>query len=68
VGLVIVFSLGLATVLIAVGLVVVKAGDLSRRWINGRRWTARVPLATACLVLLLGLGLVARSLLVDSAH
>jgi nickel/cobalt exporter len=68
VGLVIVFSLGLATVLIAVGLVVVKAGDLSRRWIGDRRWTSRVPVVTACLVLLLGLVLCARSLLVGSAH
>jgi ABC-type nickel/cobalt efflux system permease component RcnA len=68
VGLVIVFSLGLATVLIAVGLVVVTAGDLSRRWVKDRRWTTRVPVVTACLVLLLGLGLVWRSFLVDSAH
>jgi nickel/cobalt transporter (NicO) family protein len=68
VGLVLVFSLGLATVLIAVGLAVVTAGDFSRRWLKDGRWTTWIPLATACLVLLLGLGLVARSLLVDSTH
>jgi ABC-type nickel/cobalt efflux system permease component RcnA len=66
--LVAIFSLGVAAVLIAVGLLAVKAGDLARHWLENRRWTRYIPLATACLVLVLGLVLVGRSLLAGPAH
>ena len=64
-GLVVVFSLGFASVLIAVGLITIGAGSLTRPWLDNRRWTARVPLVSAILVLLLGVGLFTRCLLTE---
>lgn len=61
-GLVVVFSLGFASVLIAVGLLAIGARGLTRPWLQRRRWTARMPVVSAVLVVLFGLGLVARSL------
>jgi ABC-type nickel/cobalt efflux system permease component RcnA len=56
------FSLGLASVLVAIGLLVVRA----RRWIEGARVSGallrRVPVASAAVITLIGLALVARAL------
>jgi ABC-type nickel/cobalt efflux system permease component RcnA len=65
--LVIAFSLGLAAVLIALGIVLVRskglierAGGLDARW---QRW---LPLASAVVVTALGIGLVVKGVLMQS--
>jgi nickel/cobalt exporter len=63
-GLIIAFSLGLAAVLIIIGILLVRSKWLLDRlggW--GGRWQKWLPLASAIIVTVLGLGIVARGLL-----
>ena len=53
---VLVFSLGFASVLVVVGLVAAKAGQLILGRLGGKRWLDRLQLATA--VLIVGVGVV----------
>jgi len=59
-GLILVFSLGLASVLVLLGLLVVRAGRLTASL--PASWLARVPRLSGLIVLLLGLTLVLKAL------
>ena len=51
---VLVFSLGFASVLVVVGIAAAIVGDLALRWLDSR-WMGRLQLATAALIVLIGL-------------
>jgi nickel/cobalt exporter len=57
------FSLGLASVLVAIGIMVVKAGRLLDRVLPGRRTLACLPLLSAFVVTGLGLTITIEGLL-----
>lgn len=62
-GMVVAFSFGLAAILIIIGVLLVRAGS----WLNqlsgvGQRWQALLPLASALIVTLLGLGIMLKGL------
>jgi len=57
------FSLGLALVLMAVGVITLKAGGFASSWLDRGDWARRVSIAGACLITLLGLALTIRALL-----
>jgi ABC-type nickel/cobalt efflux system permease component RcnA len=57
-GLIVAFSIGLAAVLIAIGVLLVRARPLVERFSGaGSRWSAALPLVSAALVTLLGIGM-----------
>ena len=57
-GLIVAFSVGLAAVLSAIGVLLVRARPLVERFGGaGSRWTAALPLVSAALVTLLGIGM-----------
>ena len=60
--LVIIFSLGMAVVLVAIGIVMVKAGDVAEKYVSQGQWTKIVPLFSATLVLLVGVGLTIKAI------
>jgi len=49
------FSLGLAAVLITIGLVVVSAGRVASRLLDSRRFAQKISIASAALIVLIGL-------------
>ena len=49
------FSLGLAVVLIAIGLAVLGAGQLANRFLDAKRFARKVSIASAAVITLLGL-------------
>ena len=58
-GLIVSFSLGLAAVLIAIGVLLVRARALLERFGRfGGRWSTALPLASALIVTVLGIGIV----------
>ncbi len=57
------FSLGLAAVLIAIGMAMVLAAPVLKRFTGERGWLRTVPVASAAVVTLLGLALVAEAAL-----
>jgi nickel/cobalt exporter len=61
--LVIVFSIGMAAVLVAVGVTMVKAAGFAGRYVTESRWTAVVPVFSAGLITLLGVGLTVKAML-----
>ena len=48
------FSLGLATVLIAIGIIVVSAGQLASRFMDAKRFARKIAIASAGLITLIG--------------
>ncbi|MBI1881456.1 MAG: sulfite exporter TauE/SafE family protein [Chloroflexi bacterium] len=63
-GLIVAFSLGLAVVLIVIGILLVRSKSfLDRLGGLGGRWQKLLPLASAVIVCFLGLGIVAKGLL-----
>jgi len=63
IGLVLSFSLGLAVVLITVGIVSLRAASLAGRWLERENWARRVSLASACFITILGLALTLKAVL-----
>ncbi|MBI3946940.1 MAG: sulfite exporter TauE/SafE family protein [Armatimonadetes bacterium] len=61
--LVVVFSAGMAAVLVAVGVAMVKAAGFAARHMEESRWTHRVPVASAAVITLVGLGLTIKAAL-----
>jgi len=61
-GLLTSFSLGLAAVLIVIGVAMVMAGPAVRRAAGDSPWTARLPLISAAVVTLIGLGMLVKAL------
>jgi nickel/cobalt exporter len=48
------FSLGLAAVLIAIGIVVVSAGQLASRFLDAKRFARKISIASAVLITCIG--------------
>ena len=62
-GLIVSFSLGLASVLIAIGILLVRSRALVERFEGlGSRWSSALPLASAVIVTVLGVGITLRGL------
>lgn len=61
--LILIFSLGMATVLVGMGLAIVKTADYTSRAFQEAPWQRYVPLASALLITLLGMVLLGRALL-----
>jgi len=62
-GLVLSFSLGLALVLIAVGIVTLRAAGVASRWLDRGDWVRRISIGGAYFITILGLAVTARALL-----
>jgi len=60
--LVVSFSLGLAVVLMAIGILTLKAAGFASRWLNRGDWGRRVSIASAYVITLLGLALTVKAL------
>ncbi|MFV9689957.1 MAG: sulfite exporter TauE/SafE family protein [Desulfobacteria bacterium] len=59
---VLLFSLGLAVVLIAIGLVVVGAGKLTSRFLNAKKFARKISIVSAVLITLIGGGAIIGSI------
>ncbi len=59
---VLLFSLGLASVLIAIGIVVVSAGKLASRFMDAKRFARKISIASAAIITFIGLATVLNSL------
>lgn len=60
--LLVTFSVGLAAVLIAIGVLIVKARPLVERFSGDGRWIQRLPIASAVVIIAVGLGIALNSL------
>ena len=60
--LLVTFSVGLAAVLIAIGVLIVKARPLVERFSGDGRWIQRLPIASAVVIIVVGLGIALNSL------
>lgn len=56
------FSIGLATVLIAVGMVVVSAGKLASRFLDAKKFARKIAIASAAIITVIGAVTVLNSL------
>jgi ABC-type nickel/cobalt efflux system permease component RcnA len=63
-GLIVSFSFGLAAVLIAIGVLLVRSRALLERFggLGSRRWSTSLPLGSAMIVTVLGIGITVRGL------
>ena len=61
--LLVVFSFGLAAVLIAVGVLFVKARPLVERFSGDGKWIQRLPMASSAFIILVGLAITAKTLM-----
>jgi nickel/cobalt transporter (NicO) family protein len=55
--LVIIFSIGMAAVLVAIGIAMVKAASFAGKYLAESRWTKVVPVISAAVITLVGVGL-----------
>jgi nickel/cobalt transporter (NicO) family protein len=62
VSLVIVFSLGMATTLVVIGLAMVHAARFAGRYVAESRWTKIVPIINATIITVIGIGLTAHAI------
>jgi nickel/cobalt exporter len=65
--LVVVFSLGLASVLIALGLIVVKTASVASERVEGARFVKWMPVVSAAIVTILGLALLLKATIAPAA-
>jgi nickel/cobalt exporter len=56
------FSLGLAAVLIAIGIAVVTAGKLASRFLDAKRFARKMSIGSAALITLIGLATLVNSI------
>lgn len=56
------FSLGLATVLIAIGIAVVSAGKLAGRFLDAKRFARKISIASAAVITLIGVATLVNSI------
>ncbi len=61
--LVIVFSLGMAAVLVAIGITMVKAAHFASKYVAASRWTRVVPVVSAALIFAVGIALTVKGVL-----
>ena len=57
VSLVVIFSVGMATVLVAIGIAMVHAAKFAGRYVAESKWTRIVPVISAVIITLIGVGL-----------
>ena len=60
--LLVAFSVGLASILIAIGVLIVKARPLVDRFSGDGRWIQRLPIASAVVIIAIGLGITLKTL------
>jgi len=63
VALVVIFSLGMATALVAIGILMVRAARFAAKYVAESRWTRIAPVISAVLITAIGLGLTIKALL-----
>jgi len=61
--LVVIFSIGMAAVLVVIGIMMVKAAGFAGRYVGESKWTKVVPVFSAGLIALLGVGLTVKGVL-----
>jgi ABC-type nickel/cobalt efflux system permease component RcnA len=61
--LLVAFSFGLAAVLIAVGVLIVKARPLMERFSGDGKWIQRLPVASAAIIIVVGLAITVKTLM-----
>lgn len=61
--LVLIFSLGMATVLVAIGIAMVKAANIAGKYVNGNKWTRILPSMSAIVITLVGVGLTIKAIM-----
>ena len=61
VSLVVIFSVGMAAVLVAIGIMMVHAARFAGRYVAESKWTRIVPVASAVLITLIGVGLTVKA-------
>lgn len=61
--LVIIFSLGMAATLVAIGIIMVKAANFASQYVAESKWTRIVPVVSAVLITAIGVGLTVRAIL-----
>jgi nickel/cobalt transporter (NicO) family protein len=66
--LVVSFSLGLAVVLMAMGVVTLKAAGFASGWLERGDWTRRISIASAYFITLLGVALTVKAMLAPAMH
>jgi nickel/cobalt exporter len=66
--LVVSFSLGLAVVLMAMGIVTLKAAGFASGWLERGDWTRRISIASAYFITLLGVALTVKAVLAPPMH
>jgi nickel/cobalt exporter len=60
--LVIIFSIGMAVVLVAIGIAMVKAASFAGKYVAESKWTKIVPVVSASLITLVGIGLTVKAI------
>jgi len=63
IGLVLIFSLGMACTLVAIGLAMLKAASFASRYVADSKWARVTPLVSALLITLVGVGLTVKAVL-----
>ena len=61
--LLVAFSVGLAAILIAIGVLIVKARPLVERFSGEGRWIQRLPIASAVIIIAVGCAITLRTLM-----
>ena len=61
--LLVAFSIGLAAILIAIGILIVKARPLVDRFSGDGRWIQRLPIASAVVIIVVGCAITLRTLM-----
>lgn len=61
--LVIIFSIGMAAVLVAIGIAMVKAASFAGKYVTESRWARIVPVVSAGLITLVGVGLTIKAIM-----
>jgi ABC-type nickel/cobalt efflux system permease component RcnA len=64
--LVVSFSLGLALVLMGIGVITLRTAGFASQWLERGEWTKRLSIASAYFITLLGLALTVKALLAPS--
>ncbi|MHB1462526.1 MAG: HoxN/HupN/NixA family nickel/cobalt transporter [Armatimonadota bacterium] len=61
--LVIIFSIGMAAVLVAIGIMMVRAANFAGKYVSESKWTKIMPVVSAGLITLVGVGLTIKAIL-----
>lgn len=61
--LVVIFSVGMASVLVAIGIAMVHAAKFAGKYVAESRWTKIVPIISAIIITLIGMGLTIKALI-----